>query len=537
MWAYVIRELRLLASDEIIGPGAVATNHSAWGLVIKSDRAVSHRLQHELQAAVAALQADQAPAPDWQPGSQRSVLNLVDPSLYPLVYGRSRVLADGRKLGIGEECVQAAGAGCVAPAPRRPASEGQGIGDEISGGYSWKFQWLPCEVRFHEGQARIESYINNLHPQRYRPLYRLIEELIDAAIPMWNITLPARGWDRDVHNSDDATILYREKHFDKDPAAAEASIRARFASRTTDLRREFDRLQVVVRITSTVLNPANNTGQDQDQDQDEEGGQDQDEQGGQEGREFIYKHRQDAGWSVAGWMVSLPRPVPADTPRDGQNEHICASANYYLSDENVTTGELNFSHEGLLNRRLVCMKPSLYYYEWGMEEWSDGGQTLAPALSVPGRLVTFPNNMRHYAGPFQLCDKTRPGHRTVVQLHLVDPTRPVLSTANVPPQQRDWWAPPARDACEAALHRLPAELRNMCWPYGPEAREELADTAAEHATIGRAEAEALRNELIRDWETRMGEYEAWREALCVLSEDGFHDPVDYETDDYEQSEG
>ena len=35
----------------------------------------------------------------------------------------------------------------------------------------------------------ITSYINNLHPQRYRGLYRVIEDIISKAIPLWNMTL------------------------------------------------------------------------------------------------------------------------------------------------------------------------------------------------------------------------------------------------------------------------------------------------------------------------------------------------------------
>ena len=36
---------------------------------------------------------------------------------------------------------------------------------------------------------RITSYINNLHPQRHRDLYSIIEKIITCAIPLWNTTL------------------------------------------------------------------------------------------------------------------------------------------------------------------------------------------------------------------------------------------------------------------------------------------------------------------------------------------------------------
>ena len=41
--------------------------------------------------------------------------------------------------------------------------------------------------------CRITSYINNLHPKKERGLYQLIERLIDAAIPLWNVALAPLG--------------------------------------------------------------------------------------------------------------------------------------------------------------------------------------------------------------------------------------------------------------------------------------------------------------------------------------------------------
>ena len=40
---------------------------------------------------------------------------------------------------------------------------------------------------------------------------------------------------------------------------------------------------------------------------------------------------------------------------------------------------------------------------------------------------------------FSLADRTRPGHRRFIALWLVDPEQRIISTANVPPQQQDWW--------------------------------------------------------------------------------------------------
>lgn len=56
-----------------------------------------------------------------------------------------------------------------------------------------------------------------------------------------------------------------------------------------------------------------------------------------------------------------------------------------------------------------------------------------------GRLLTFPNTLQHKVEPFELVDKSRPGHRRFLALWLVDPQYRVCSTRNVPPQQEHWW--------------------------------------------------------------------------------------------------
>lgn len=37
--------------------------------------------------------------------------------------------------------------------------------------------------------SRITTYVNNLHPVHQKPLYRLLEELITASIPLWELSL------------------------------------------------------------------------------------------------------------------------------------------------------------------------------------------------------------------------------------------------------------------------------------------------------------------------------------------------------------
>jgi hypothetical protein len=138
------------------------------GDVVKSDTAISTELKTTLQDAVKAFQ-DEVPMrlKDWHPGSNEKVWDLVHPSLYPLIYGRTRVLADGETTTL-EDCIERCGQGEIVEAP----PEEQTVEARGSGGssYTWqfhfhtkkpfsaKFQWLPCEVDISSEEAR---YVHN----------------------------------------------------------------------------------------------------------------------------------------------------------------------------------------------------------------------------------------------------------------------------------------------------------------------------------------------------------------------------------------
>jgi Protein of unknown function (DUF4246) len=64
-------------------------------------------------------------------------------------------------------------------------------------------------------------------------------------------------------------------------------------------------------------------------------------------------------------------------------------------------------------------------------------QDLAKVATPMRRLLAFPNVFQHRVAPFELLDETKPGHRKLVVLWLVNPDRRIISTANVPPQQKD----------------------------------------------------------------------------------------------------
>jgi Protein of unknown function (DUF4246) len=145
-----------------------------------------------LQKAVEKLENIPTEDKDYHPNSNEQVWDLVHPSLFPLVYGSSRILRD-EVVGL-DDCMSRCGTGEILPVPSQPQEQPRRW--NATPLYSTKFQWLPCDVKLSmesSGYTAIKcsiwSYINNLHPERHKDLYSVIEDIIAVAIPLWNETL------------------------------------------------------------------------------------------------------------------------------------------------------------------------------------------------------------------------------------------------------------------------------------------------------------------------------------------------------------
>ena len=63
---------------------------------------------------------------------------------------------------------------------------------------------------------------------------------------------------------------------------------------------------------------------------------------------------------------------------------------------------------------------------------------------------------QHCVQPFHLVDPSKPGHRKILALFLVDPHKRIISTANIPCQQKEWWEELVRDI--GPLGNVPKEM-------------------------------------------------------------------------------
>ena len=109
MFRWIIQELRYKA--KIFDETKAVSLYN--GDVVKSDYKVPESLKEVLKSAVVPLETIPEVYKDYHPGSDNKVIDLVHPSLFPLIYGRSRILPD-ELVGL-DNCLEMIGRGHILP--------------------------------------------------------------------------------------------------------------------------------------------------------------------------------------------------------------------------------------------------------------------------------------------------------------------------------------------------------------------------------------------------------------------------------------
>ncbi|KAJ7764885.1 hypothetical protein B0H16DRAFT_1526075 [Mycena metata] len=413
-----------------------------------SDRLVSDDLIQRLKSAAKALEDVPDAQKDWHPGSNGQVLDLVHPSLYCTVYGRTHAYLPGK--------------------PRTadnflPVCKPEGDQTEWT---SPDFCWLPSDfIIDSSGIATLASgYINNLNPAQHAPLYRVIEEVLTAFVPMFERVLGdtnreggrkplsdsgrmeeieclwgpnGRAEPEEDPGSDDDEDEFFEKFYatlDKFiPDANEYAGQLQDRFKPVNLRGQT--VQCIIKLANIHLTPEK-----------------PDYAGG--------------SWHVEGMT----------------NENIVASGIFYYDEENITESKLAF--------RVPMAEPPYHMQDdtecmrvlYGMGRDEDLVRDIGAVVTKAGRALSWPNLFQHCVSAFKLADPTKQGHRKILAIFLVDPTKDrIVSATDVPPQQAEWAAEAfaeARAAPTSLLGRLPQELCDLVEDYLREAVMTLEEAKA-----------------------------------------------------------
>ncbi|KAJ2253624.1 hypothetical protein GGI13_002597 [Coemansia sp. RSA 455] len=450
---YVLAELGYYASLHSSGTKIfLSAVDGAW----LSDCVVDDETAKALREHTAVLENMSAKDRDCHPNSNDRVLNLIDPSLYPLMYQRSSVLSEpiasplaaldlksfGRFLTMREDWSKA-----LNP-PTKADKVDEGLDENMAEVHlsnehasdkkqlfyvadtsynfnskmfrSSQFCWLPAEFRIdNDSTTTIESYINNLHPRKHAVLYPILGSIFSKLVPIleqvvtdllhprsFRVIVDSSKWyeSKDSEPDDTWTDDFDERHkqWKEDrvfiqPQPEPFAVPDR---PTTPYCLRGRRLQAIVKMSNIELTPDNP----------EYDGED--------------------------WLI--------DTMA---NERVIATGIYYYDVENIAECNIAFREkvsEDIDSEQDDWRGVGLAY---GINE-EDGDeydgvpltQNIGSIEIKQGRCIVFPNIYQHQTSRLKLANPTKQGFCKTLVFYFVDPATRIPSTEIVPPQQQSWWA-------------------------------------------------------------------------------------------------
>ncbi|KAI5900572.1 uncharacterized protein SCHCODRAFT_02526805 [Schizophyllum commune H4-8] len=415
-----------------------------YDCIWQSDKLVTDDLRLSLRDAIKPLEDEQANCPAQ---SNAQALDLIDPNLYPLVYGQTYGKQPDGFLGTFDP----------------PSLDKHDILPEFN---PQRSQWIPSDFRVKEDGrvSLISPYVNGVPPAYHDALVPVLEQIVARAVPLWERVLhgvlaemPVRLgpvvkdegggegfeciWEDDLHMPKERTRGTRDDDLSRRPL------------RLPDCRPEYDgrlaacaggrynlsgrTLQTITKITNINLTP----------------------------EDPIYTGEY---WHFDGLW----------------NEGIVSTFVYYHDLVNVREARISF-REGTAEPAYHSKDDHLSMETlYGIEDGEPCVQGVGSIALKSGCCIAYPNFYQHKMSPLKLEDQTKPGTCKMLTLFLVDPNRRIPSGTEVPPQQAD--------AVREAL--LKAGSDSLFSKLPPE----LIDTIVAHVDglVSEEEAFKLRQEMV-----------------------------------------
>ncbi|KAI4522667.1 hypothetical protein K525DRAFT_268692 [Schizophyllum commune Loenen D] len=509
-------EKRWRLSDKMCGP-----YDCIWG----SDKLIPGDVRAELEAAVKPFEDVPDAQKDWHPGSDGQVLDLVHPSLYPLVYEKTLGKQPDGTIGTFDP-------------PDPILDKGPDDAEVLEGYVSTRFQWLPSDFRVEEdGSVRLtSSYINDVPPEYAPRLIPAIEHILARAVPLWERVLsdlrrgepPMRvgpviqsrsgygarkGLDCVWSKGEPRGVPEEGEdggHGDEDGGAPSSPVgqpahRVHWEDERARRDAWYARQPITLPEMMGEYEPDGAAGLKGREEIGgaKEGDGEKEELGGPldgkgetlfslEGRtiQVITK--------LANIVLTPEKPAyPGGTWHvEGMwNERIVSTFIYYYDSENIQDTTLAFrqaTSEPLYHRQddVFCM-----WTLYRLERDKPCVQEIGSIPTKKGRCIAFPNLFQHKVSPFKLVDPTKPGMRKIIVFFLVDPTRRIPSATDVAPQQEEW--------LKSILHIAKADDSSRLSTMPLELLDAQADLV--EGIMTKKEALEIREELMKERSVRRDE--------------------------------
>lgn len=368
--------------------------------ILYSDAAVLEKDEKEFMDLASKFESS-ITEKDYHPGLDNLVVDLVHPSLYHLVYNRTKIVKNGKlETAQFEEAIKAVK---------------KGVADY---GVSQKFQWLPALMKLDdEKQFTFSSYINNLHPLKNAELYGSIAKIFNLAVPAINMSLARYQSDEYVRIPTAYFGEYYTEGYDKyeekledliDEGADEEEFEAWEKGKRAYYRefkpkydkepetkpfelRDLENLKVIVKLANIELTP----------------------------EKPEYK---GGSWHVEGTI----------------NEDIVATVLYYYDMDNIEESRLSFKYafeDPHYDQGDECYCEDFY----GIKNEDNMTRMIGNVVAQKGRITVFTNSFQHHVDAFKLKDATKPGYRKILCFFLVDPYNTEVKATDVVPFQNEKW--------------------------------------------------------------------------------------------------
>ncbi|KAJ2066257.1 hypothetical protein GGH13_005781 [Coemansia sp. S155-1] len=363
-----------------------------------SDTLVDDKTTNELRDYVAILESVPDRQKDWYPNDRSRVLNLLDPSLYPLIYSCSKLCHEtsmspqaALKLGkVGEFPGSIEGWHKTLN-----VTEGGEPDYHLPTGHG---RWLPSEFRIGDnGAVTIESYINNLHPVKHAALYPIIASVFSKFLPLLEQVVTDL-----VHPRQPRVKPNRDKYKSNEP----------LPDRNNDY---YEEDLILWKRRATFVHP--------------------------QPEPFVAPARPVSPYNLRGRRLQAIVKIVAGLA----NERIIATGVFFYDVANIAPASLGV-REAICSWNFEAEQCDIesVVKAYGIEP-SQGGeedpisQELGSVGIKDGRCVVFPNINQYKFPELKLADKTKPGHCKMLTFYFVDPSTRIPSTEIVPPQQLDWY--------------------------------------------------------------------------------------------------
>ncbi|KAL9937570.1 hypothetical protein V8E36_003979 [Tilletia maclaganii] len=438
--------------------------------VVRSDRSIDASVLERLRSISNELEG--GPEKDWHPETDNTLLDVVHPSLYPLVDDHTRILEaenaisfpkGSRDLG---RWFTEVGKVHEGKEENQTDTGAQGF-DKVSHAH----QWLPAEFEVDEsGKVKALSYINNLHPDPSKPagqLYDVIKSVLESFVPLFEASLSEyqlRGFRKEFRKNNENPTWLDESW---DPPAPE---------------------ETPIEVLATTEDDKNYLTTDGDANWDTSAARID-----RVRAEYWSEHRKWIRIPIEKFEPQDIKPISLKSRRlqivvkldtvhldsskpayEGDEWHVqgthrekfCAAGIVYFDQDNTegSTISLRSALDPALAQGMVSATQQDYdgvseFYGFGPD--AETTQQVGTFHTKTGRSLAFVNNLHLQISPCKLADPSKPGFLKTLSFYLVNPLERVISTAQVPPQQYDWMQGYYSELINSLPPKVPNEIRDM----------------------------------------------------------------------------